>query len=107
MNVNRFVQSLESWIPGINEPTELHDKLHKHFKLDFSVNSEAKLLGFQLGHHPAGSFFHVISFAIISTILYPKDYRSSWKDIVSFYDSYLLGKYLQSIPYWACPTDLF
>ena len=44
-----YVQFLENWIPGIGECTELHDKLHDHFELDFSVNSEARLLGFQLG----------------------------------------------------------
>ena len=36
-----YVQFLENWIPGIGECTELHDKLHDHFGLDFSVNSEA------------------------------------------------------------------
>ena len=41
-----YVQFLENWIPGIGECTELHDKLHDHFGLDFSVNSEARLLRF-------------------------------------------------------------
>ena len=57
-----YVQFLENWIPGIGECTELHDKLHEHFELDFSVNSEARLLGFQLGHHPAANFLHVVIF---------------------------------------------
>tara|TARA_B100002051_G_scaffold107858_1_gene102883 strand:- start:1772 stop:1972 length:201 start_codon:yes stop_codon:yes gene_type:complete len=54
-----YVQFLENWIRGIGECPELHDKLHDRFGLDFSVNSEACLLGFQLSHHPAGNFFHV------------------------------------------------
>ena len=54
-----YVQFLENWIPGIGESTELHDALHLHFGLGYSVNDEARLLGFQLGHHPAASIFHV------------------------------------------------
>ena len=76
---------LENWIPGIGECTELHDKLHDHFGLDFSVNSEARLLGFQLGHHPAGNFFHVMIFAVISTLLYPIQYRNSFSDLKDFF----------------------
>ena len=62
MEPDPYVQFLENWIPGIGESTELHDQLHMHFDLGFSVNDEARLLGFQLGHHPAGHFFHVIIF---------------------------------------------
>ena len=80
-----YVQFLENWIPGIGECTELHDKLHDHFGLDFSVNSEARLLGFQLGHHPAGNFFHVMIFAVISTLLYPIQYRNSCSDLKDFF----------------------
>ena len=87
-----YVQFLENWIPGIGECTELHDKLHDHFGLDFSVNSEARLLGFQLGHHPAGNFFHVMIFAVISTLLYPIPYRNSFSDLKDFFRSYVLGK---------------
>jgi hypothetical protein len=106
MAVSPYVQFLENWIPGIGETTALHDSLHSHFKLDYSVNSEARLLGFQLGHHPAGNFFHVLVFSIISTTIYPSNYKNSWKDIQSFYSAYLLGKYFQSVPYWACPVEL-
>ena len=80
-----YVQFLENWIPGIGECTELHDKLHDHFGLDFSVNSEARLLGFQLGHHPAGNFLHVVIFAVISTLLYPTPYRNDWSDLRDFF----------------------
>ena len=52
MEPDLYVQFLENWIPGIGESTELHDQLHMHFDLGFSVNDEARLLGFQLGHHP-------------------------------------------------------
>lgn len=107
MEVSPYVQFLENWIPGIGESTKLHDQLHLHFKLDYSVNSEAKLLGFQLGHHPAANFFHVVVFSIMSITIYPKNYKNTWKDVKDFYESYLLGKYFQSVPYWACPTDLF
>lgn len=101
-----YVQFLENWIPGIGEPEELHDKLHIHFGLDFGVRSEAILLGFQLGHHPAGSFFHVIMFTIISTTIYPNSYRNSIPDIQIFYESYLLGKRWQSVSYWFVPVNL-
>ena len=75
---------------------ELHDKLHDHFELDFSVNSEARLLGFQLGHHPAGNFSHVMIFAVISTLLYPTPYRNNFSDLKDFYRSYVLGKIFNS-----------
>ena len=64
------MQFLENWIPGIGECTELHDKLHDHFELDFSVNGEARL-GFQLGHHPAGNFSHVMIFAVSARFCTP------------------------------------
>ena len=78
-----YVQFLENWIPGIRECIELHDKLQNNF--GFSVNSEARLLGFQLGHHPAGNFFHVMIFAVISTLLYPIQYRNSCSDLKDFF----------------------
>lgn len=101
-----YIQFLENWIPGIGESTELHDKLHKHFRLGFSVNDEAKLLGFQLGHHPASNFFHVVVFSTMSVIIYPKSYRNTLEDLKDFYNSYLLGKYWQSVPYWFIPRDI-
>ena len=80
-----YVQLLENWMPGIGECTELHDKLHGHFRLDFSVNSEARfLLGFQLGHHPAANFLHVVIFSVISTVMYPRSYRNGWSDLRDF-----------------------
>ena len=93
-----YVQFLENWIPGIGECTELHDKLHDHFGLDFSVNSEAHLLGFQLGRNPAGNFFHVIIFDVNSTLLYPIQYRNSFSDPKDFFRSYVLGKIFSSFP---------
>jgi hypothetical protein len=106
MEPDLYVQFLENWIPGIGESTELHDQLHKHFDLGFGVNDEARLLGFQLGHHPAGHFFHVIIFAIMSLTIYPKNYRNTWKDIQDFYDAYLLGKRWQSVSYWFIPKEI-
>ena len=102
-----YVLFLENWIPGIGEATELHDQLHNHFSLDFSVNGEARLLGFQLGHHPAGNFFHVAIFILMSMTIYPKGYRNSLQDSKDFYASYLLGKYFQAVPYWFIPRDVF
>ena len=101
-----YIQFLENWIPGIGEAEELHDQLHEHFNLDFSVRAEAVLLGFQLGHHPAGSFFHVVVFTIISTTIYPGSYRNSLADILVFYQSYLLGKMWQGVSYWFVPPTL-
>ena len=106
MEPDPYVQFLENWIPGIGESTELHDHLHKHFDLGFSVNDEARLLGFQLGHHPAGHFFHVIIFALMSLTIYPKNYRNTWKDVKDFYAAYLLGKRWQSVPYWFIPKEI-
>lgn len=97
----------ENWIPGIGECTKLHDQLHEHFNLGYSVRDEAKLLGFQLGHHAAGNFFHVLAFTIISMTVYPSDYRNKWEDIKIFYHCYLLGKEFQMEPYWFIPTTLF
>ena len=101
-----YVQFLENWIPGIGEPEDLHDQLHVHFGLDFSVRSEALLLGFQLGHHPAGSFFHVVAFALLSTTIYPSNYRNGLGDLRAFYRAYLVGKDWQGVSYWFVPTSL-
>ena len=40
-----YIEFLENWIPGIGEPTVLHDLLHEHFHLGFSIEDEARLLG--------------------------------------------------------------
>ena len=101
-----YVQFLENWMPGIGECEELHDQLHVHFGLDFTVRSEAVLLGFQLGHHPAGSFFHVVIFALMSLTIYPSNYRNGWGDIRVFYRAYLMGKEWQSVSYWFVPPTL-
>ena len=101
-----YVQLLENWMPGIGECTELHDKLHGHFRLDFSVNSEARLLGFQLGHHPAANFLHVVIFSLISTVMYPRPYRNGWSDLRDFFRSYVLGKNFQLTSYWFIPRDI-
>ena len=93
-----YVQFLQNWIPGIGECTELHYKVHDHFGLDFSANSEARLLGFQLGHHPTGNFFQVMIFAMISTITYPILYRNSFADMEDFFRSYVLGKIFSLFP---------
>ena len=85
MEPDPYIQFLENWIPGIGEDTKLHDQLHIHFGLGFSVNDEAKLLGFQLGHHPAGSFFHVVIFSIMSLTIYPEEYRNTFNDVKDFY----------------------
>ena len=106
MKVNKVVQFLENWIPGVGEPTELHDQLHLHFGLDYSVESEALLLGFQLGHHPAGNFFHVVVFALMSATIYPSSYRNSLRELKLFYKAYCLGKNWQMVPYWFCPPSL-
>ena len=101
-----YVQFLENWIPGIGDCTELHDNLHSHFKLGFSVNDEARILGFQLGHHPASNIFHVLVFIIMSTTIYPPHYKNKWEDIKDFYSCYLMGKEWQSVSYWFIPTSL-
>ena len=106
MELNPAIEFLENWIPGIGESTELHDELHCHFHMDFTVNHEARLLGFQLGHHPASNVFHVAIFIAMSTTIYPPNYRNSWKDIRDFYRCYLLGKRWQSVPYWYCPRSI-
>lgn len=107
MKPDDLVQFYENWMPGIGECTELHDELHEYFGLGYSVRDEAKLLGFQLGHHPAGHFFHVIIFAVLSTTVYPLDYRNKWGDIKTFYHCYLLGKYFQMEPYYFIPSRIF
>ena len=38
MEPDPYIQFLENWIPGIGEDTKLHDQLHIHFGLGFSVN---------------------------------------------------------------------
>ena len=67
---------------------------------------KSKLLGFQLGHHPAGSFFHVVIFSIMSLTIYPDEYRNTFNDVKDFYRAYLLGKYWQSVSYWFIPREI-
>ena len=102
-----LVQFYENWMPGIGECTELHDALHEYYGLGFSVNDEAKLLGFQLGHHPAGNFMHVIAFTILSTTIYPRGYKNTWQDIKDFYRFYQLGRNFQFVSYWFVPKSIF
>ena len=103
---DKYVQFLENWLPGIGECTELHDHLHVHFGRGFSVNDEARILGFQLGHHPASNFGHVIVFTMMSMTIYPKHYRNRWKDIRDFYHCYLMGKEWQNVSYWFVPRKI-
>ena len=51
-----YVQFLENWIPGIGECTELHDKLHDHFGLDFSVKAKPACWDFSLVITPLAIF---------------------------------------------------
>ena len=106
MQPDPYIEFLENWMPGIGECTELHDDLHVHFHMDFSVNHEARLLGFQLGHHAASNVFHVLIFIVMSTTIYPSHYRNSWKDIQDFYRCYMLGKQWQSVSYWFIPRGI-
>mgnify|MGYP001166186557 FL=1 len=106
MQPDPYIEFLENWIPGIGEDTDLHDELHCHFHLGFSINDEAKLLGFQLGHHPASNVFHVLIFIIMSLTIYPKDYRNSLSDVKDFYKAYLLGKRWQLVSYWFIPRHI-
>ena len=107
MQPDPYIEFLENWMPGIGECTELHDQLHTHFRLDFSIRHEAKLLGFQLGHHPASNFLHVIIYSLMSTTIYPTTYRNGLGDVSEFYKAYLMGKNWQSVPYWFIPRGLF
>ena len=101
-----YIEFLENWIPGIGEPTILHDLLHEHFRLGFSIEDEARLLGFQLGHHPASNVFHVGIYMVMSATIFPSNYRNSLKDLQTFYNSYMLGKKWQSVSYWYIPRNL-
>jgi len=101
-----YIEFLENWIPGIGEPTILHDELHRHFNLGFSINDEARLLGFQLGHHPASNVFHVGIYLAMSSTIFPHKYRNGIDDLKDFYSAYMLGKRWQSVSYWYVPRDI-
>ena len=64
------------------------------------------MLGFQLGHHPAANFLHVVIFSVISTVMYPRSYRNGWSDLRDFFRSYVLGKNFQLTSYWFIPRDI-
>ena len=51
-------------------------------------------------------FFHVVVFSVMSVMIYPSDYRNSYKDLVDFYKAYLFGKYWQSVSYWFIPKTI-
>ena len=80
----KFILEPDPWIQfleNLGEDTKLHDQLHVH--------------------HPAGNFFHVIIFCLMST-------RSTQvlADLNDFYQAYLLGKYWQSVSYWFIPKEM-
>lgn len=106
MEINTEVQRMENWIPGIGEPTHIHDLLHRHFKLGFTTGSEAKILGFQLGHSEQGNVLHAVAYSLLSTIMYPEDYRHSLSDIVYFWKSYFIGRTWRKVSYLRCPSGI-
>ena len=62
-----YIQFLENWIPGISESTELHDQLHDHFGLGYRINDEARILGFQLGHHATVNSANLLARSFVVT----------------------------------------
>ena len=52
MEPDPYIQFLENWIPGIGEDTKLHDQLHVHFGLGFSVNDEGQIAWIPVGTSP-------------------------------------------------------
>jgi hypothetical protein len=100
------VQRLENWMPGIGEPTEVHDFLHQRFDLGFTLLDEAKILGFQLGHSGEGNLLHLLFYSLVSTTLYPASYRHPWSDIPAFWKAYIVGEAWSGVPYHLCPRGI-
>ena len=56
MEPDPYIQFLENWIPGIGEDTKLHDQLHIHFDLGFSVNDRLQTSWFSIRTSPRWKF---------------------------------------------------
>jgi len=60
-----------------------------------SLADEAFVLGFTMGNDDQTNRFHRYLFKLISSTLYPKKYRFSWKDFRAFDAGFLYGRSLK------------
>jgi len=72
-----------------------HDCLHILLdRVELSLAEEAFVIGFTMGNDQRTSWFHKLLFKVISSTLYPRKYRFSWKDFRSFDAGFLYGRSL-------------
>ena len=103
MQPDPYIQFLENWI-GIGEDTKLHDQLHIHFGLGFSVNVKTSWISIRTPS--SRKLFSCVGIFYYESYDISKNYRITLKDVTDFYQAYLLGKYWQSVSYWFIPKDI-
>jgi hypothetical protein len=69
-----------------------HDCLHAVLDLDRTPFGESFLVGFCMGNDPDTNFLHLLIFSFFSRYIYPKNYKFSSVDIISFKEGFNYGK---------------
>lgn len=72
-----------------------HDCLHAILNRGHSLADEAFVRGFTIGNSTQTNRLHLLLFKVISSTLYPKKYRFSWKHFHRFDTGFIYGR---SIP---------
>ncbi|MBW4521408.1 MAG: hypothetical protein KME16_17130 [Scytolyngbya sp. HA4215-MV1] len=73
-----------------------HDCIHVMLgRAGHSLAEEAFVIGFTMGNDLQTNWFHQLLFKLISSSLYPKKYRFSWKDFRSFDVGFFYGRSMQ------------
>ncbi len=73
-----------------------HDCIHALLnRMEHTATDEAFVLGFTMGNDDQIHWLHQLLFKLISSSLYPKKYRFSWKDFQSFDAGFVYGRSIQ------------
>lgn len=73
-----------------------HDYLHAILNRGHSLADEAFVIGFTMGNDPQTNWLHQRVFKLVSSTVYPKQYRFSWKDFQFFDAGFVYGRSLQT-----------
>lgn len=72
-----------------------HDCIHALLNRGHSLADEAFVKGFTMGNDSQTHWLHALLYKLISSSVYPKKYRFSWKDFQSFDEGFIYGRSLQ------------
>jgi len=73
-----------------------HDCIHAILnRAGHDLAEEAFVIGFTMGNDVYTNWLHQFLYKLVSSTLYPKKYRFSWKDFASFDAGFIYGRSLQ------------